>query len=244
MKKIISYGHLPGDLVLIPPSVKKSANQMAQSIVRARKASFTHIAIIADPTSIIHAMPDEGVCFARINEVLSPGKSIGYRVLRHVDLDIDMSLVMRLRNRMLFYLGQKYNFSFFLRRRERSSYCSELAAKVYKDIGYPLCKKLPRNTLPVDIENLLHNPHWLDVTSLYVRIHDVEKIEICIPGSDKLLENAGMQIHEIEELIHKSHHVLLKGQKTLNTLNRIIGLPEETIELPREYWDVDPKDKS
>gem|GEM_PF-5994144 len=67
----------------------------------------------------------------------------------------------------MYYLDQPYNKVFFARIRDHSSYCSELAAKAYSKIGFPLSHRNAKFVLPIDLEKLVFKEKWLDVTHEY-----------------------------------------------------------------------------
>lgn len=244
---------LAGDLILLRPSKGgKSFNTIYQSALRMRKADFSHVAIALDPFTALHAMPTGGVQQVEISELLKGMDGSCFRVLRNKAFEQDLSLQQTIRKDLLFHHGQPYNLAFSFRRRERSSYCSELAAKAYLRSGQPLSHKPPKKVLPVDIERLTNMPGWLVVTSIYIQTMKDEKTVESDPELQKFFENSNATIHEtalfqmeVEATLHKSilnQHATLR---LLNEIEKVFEIPE--LELPEpasEYWDVPSNSKS
>jgi len=243
---------LTGDILLISSSSRKSANTSVQTLLRFRRASFSHVAIVLDATTAIHAMPDEGVHLVPLAELLRQIDRTRLKTLRHLDLDRSTELQMELREALLYFHNQRYNKLFFARLGEGSSYCSELAAKAYRRIGKPLTKRLPRNTLPEDLAALSGHRHkWIDATGIYADDEpEPQIIDSIVPGlsdvfasSGKALEEAGGLFREGESAMHEIIKRQQEVQDLINTFNEALGLPKKEIKQPREYWDAPGKGK-
>lgn len=225
---------MPGDLILIYN--RKSVSKAMQQAIRWKRTRVSHIAIVSSMDTVIHATPRNGVHYKSLKSVISEATTNGFRVIRHCDLDNDndMELTLYLVKRLRFYHEQSYNFLFFWRRRETASYCSELAAKAYKDIKHSLSARQPRNTLPVDIERNLSDKNWLDVTGLYL------EDRFFLNGE---LEAAAENSQKINSYIHHMARTQKKIVEAINERNRKLGLPPMTpFTSPVKFWDTKPND--
>lgn len=237
---------LAGDLILLKSSKIGKLNRAYQSLIRGRKADFSHVAIALDHLTALHAIPSGGVQQIEISELLKGKDVVSYRVLRNKKFELDISLHQTIRQNLLFHHGQMYNLAFNFRRLERSSYCSELAAKAYSRTGIPLSSKQPKQVLPVDIQQLGESKEWLDVTSVYLQTLSDENTVESDPELQKFFENSNATMHEaalfqmeIEATLHEgalNQHATLR---LLNEIERVFDIPK--LELPEqanEYWNV------
>lgn len=236
---------LPGDIVFVKTGKKKNLSIVGQSVLRATKASYSHVAIVLDPGSLIHSMPGKGVITVGLKtELKSSGKG-NITVLRHCDLEKDENKRMELREKLSFYRKQRYNYALSLRRNETSSYCSELAAKAYSDIGIPLVQNAVRNTLPIDLEVLFNDKLWKDVTDEYEVDTDYKSVIDFSPELAEWLENSDAIIQKTSEAQRIAEDHLQQSSKEqarmlalINRLNELTGQEKLDIELPNKYWDT------
>lgn len=164
---------LVGDLILIRTKVrKKSCNLIAQSVLRCRGAEYSHVAIAIDPIFALHSMPAGGVHTVPLYDLITNGSVERFVVFRSLTLEASREFQLKLRRALLYYIDQPYNKTFFARIGDRSSFCSELAAKAYKKSGMPITKKPSRFVLPADLEALSRNAKWRIVTGQYREVQN------------------------------------------------------------------------
>ena len=107
-------------------------------------------------------------------------KRYGHRwaAFRHRALAKDHQLAARVQLRTQYYLGQQYNWLFHGSRlvgerySQTHSFCSELVARVFSDLGEPFCREraiAPQNLLPTDIASETQGENWENVTEEYRR---------------------------------------------------------------------------
>lgn len=236
-------GHLPGDIILIEPTKAPSFNTSYQSAIRLRKSKYSHVAIVLDPGTIIHSMPKSGVSTELFSKFKTQLKSRRFQVIRHVRMDKSESLRFELRNRLLFYRRQKYNFLFSFGNSKKTSYCSELAAKAYRDINISVCRKTPKRTLPIDLQPLLSNSEWINVTPIYApeRTHTATALKSFFEKSNALIDESAELNFQLEDLMQESVRQQKNMLMMINELHAIFGLNEVKLDFPREYWDSKPK---
>lgn len=118
----------PGDLILM------NANQalaIAQRTIY-KNARSSHIALVHADFICIDAVPKKGASNRIISEVLADAEP-GWRVIRHKLVGAtDTDSIMRA---CAFYLAQPYLILPSKRSAKNFAYCSELARKVYRDVG-------------------------------------------------------------------------------------------------------------
>ncbi len=160
-----------GDLLLFEPDpTAKSGSVSIQRILRfARFVRFSHVAIALNSVHAIHSVPGRGVHISRLSELISERHFYSGRVeaFRHATLDCDVGLCKDIERELWHYFNQPY-FHPLHRIGDKSSYCSELAAKAYLKIGVRLTRRSPRRTLPLDIEQAVSSPEWLKVSVQYL----------------------------------------------------------------------------
>lgn len=241
-----------GDIFLIRShSQNKTPNTVAQTLLRFRKASFSHVAIQIGEFNTIHAMPKGGVHVVKTAELLkhiSPENAI---VLRHRDMQKNVTLQIKLREKLFFYYKQPYNFAFFLRMREVASYCSELAAKAYKDIGVPISMKNPRHVLPVDLEALRQHPDWQDVSLAYDGLNKNKQSTPLDEALDRYFASDHKSREDTEDLLIKLEGIFqenggdqIKMTRMINIRRRMLGLKPISITLARYYWNLQKRKPS
>lgn len=118
----------PGDVILM------NANQALAIAQRAiyKNARSSHIALVHADFICIDAVPKKGASNRIISEVLADAEP-GWRVIRHKLVGAtDTDTIMRA---CAFYLAQPYLILPSKRSAKNFAYCSELARKVYRDVG-------------------------------------------------------------------------------------------------------------
>lgn len=228
MSKTNYLCRLAGDIIFISAAKNVSGNLIGQSALRMKKATYSHVAITLDHGSIIHAMKGQGVIQEDIETILSQAKDRPIKVIRHIALDNGDSLHQELYKRVLYYHQESYNSKLFLNRKEGSSFCSELAAKAYSDIGIAITKRKPKNTLPLDIHTASDSDQWLDVTDLY--LNDIY---------DETTNNTFSKMSEYHRYMNETIHEQAKKQretlKLINKFNTTYGQPEQKLDIQPEY---------
>lgn len=228
---------------MIPPrDLEKSPNTFIQSILRFRRASCAHVAISVGRFTALHAMPEEGVHAVWTKSLVNPCPPGSLRVIRNISLSNNAELCAKLRTRLFFYYRQKYNSAFFFRRFENASYCSELAAKAYADVGLPISHRSPKYILPVDFEKLPIDS-WLDVTSAYFPPEDpIQKSDLELYMEKYVLRSA-LEHAKIEKFLIETEDALYCSELNqvaisgpLNQMRQLLGLPAVTINFVRDTW--------
>jgi len=157
----------PGDIIFLRQNSRKSLNIHAQSLIRGKRALYSHIAIAVKQGNAIHSMPREGVHVVRVHDLLNSSGAT-FQVFRHIVVNATPELHTKLEDGLWYFNQQKYNKRFFMRTRNNASFCSELASKAYAKINIEISRKPSSHTLPVDIfEKISKNEGWLEVTDLY-----------------------------------------------------------------------------
>ena len=123
----------------------------------------SHILISVSDGFYIHATSEHGVHFISIKELL-PQIEQNYKIIRFKD--INEIQYEELSKKVMFYMGQVYNKSFFFEK-TGASFCSELAAKIYKLAGIPIFnEKPPHLVIPANFEKEANlNEDWIDITA-------------------------------------------------------------------------------
>ena len=157
---------MPGDLFLMCGDAKSSEWLARLQKAIYKKANSSHVMISMGDGAFVHATPDGGVNFTSypsINESLKDG----WRVIRRAELTQDN--YDTLQKSAMFYAGQAYNYKFFLNGNDSSSFCSELAAKIYALAGIDLVpERDPSKTTPAHLDKIAdEGGQWQDVTNIY-----------------------------------------------------------------------------
>lgn len=157
---------MPGDLFLMCGDAKSS--EWLARIQKAiyNKAKSSHVMISMGDGAFVHATPDGGVNFTSYPSIADSMKD-GWRVIRRSQLT--QNNYDDLQKSTMFYAGQAYNYKFFLQGNDSSSFCSELAAKIYSMVGIELtAEKEPSKTTPAHLDRIAdEGDPWKDVTDLY-----------------------------------------------------------------------------
>jgi Permuted papain-like amidase enzyme, YaeF/YiiX, C92 family len=225
-----------GDIILFrQPTDLKSPNTLAQSVLRRRKALFSHVAISVGEFFAIHAMPDEGV---HVVPLSSFSKDL-LLVYRHVKVDENLDLQLQLRSRLFYYFGQPYNRAFWLRRFETASYCSELAAKAYADVGLPLSHRNPKHVLPVDLQDLPVD-EWTAVTVAYSPQTETPLSLAIAEAMGARSDEQRMSMEEflikVERKLHEAEVNQFRVNGLLNELRSLMFLPRHVFNFGRSTW--------
>ncbi|NNM79647.1 MAG: hypothetical protein HKM01_04230 [Gallionella sp.] len=149
----------PGDVILM------TSNQALANIQRAlyKDAKSSHVALVHADFICIDAIPKEGVSNRIISEVLADAQS-GWRVIRHKLVGkTNTDSIMRA---CTFYLAQPYLICPSTKSGKKFAYCSELARKVYRDVGVT-STGIPNKSIiaPAHFDRLAdEHAEWMNVT--------------------------------------------------------------------------------
>lgn len=216
----------PGDIIFLSPGAK-SANTKAQSIVRRRDAIHSHVAVAVGHGNAIHAMPHDGVHATTIRSLLSEPR-IEFSVFRNKSLSLNNNLLEKLEEQIWYFNRQNYNYFLFLRPRFNASFCSELVAKAYEEIGVTISLKRPSSTLPVDIyEFIQKNSDWENETNIYTEFF----LGPDHTPSDDLYSVLALRIEE-------GNQDMAHGQQLLIDRIEAIQKSPAHFEPSRKYWNV------
>jgi hypothetical protein len=152
-----------GDLLLV-----RGTNPMSKPIVLGQKlikplhATSSHILISIADGIYIHATGDKGVHITTFKEELPTVKD-DWKAIRLKDITDEQ--LENLIKSVLHYMGQDYNSKFFISS-ETSSFCSELASKIYKKANISILgDKEAQNVIPADFDKEANiQGEWEDVT--------------------------------------------------------------------------------
>lgn len=148
-----------GDLILMTGN---------QALAKAQKALYkdarsSHVAIVHADYICIDAIPKVGASNRIIPDVLADVEP-GWRVIRHKSVGPDNTEgIMRA---CTFYLAQPYKILPSKKSAKKFAYCSELARKVYRDVGVA-GTGIPDASIiaPAHFDQLAdQHPNWVDVT--------------------------------------------------------------------------------
>lgn len=126
------------------------------------KNTSSHILISVGDGFYIHSTSDRGVHFITIKELL-PEIEPDFKAIRLKN--INEQQYEELNKKVMFYMGQVYNKTFFIPREDRS-FCSELAAKIYDISGISIIGgKSPQYVIPADFEKEANMENeWENIT--------------------------------------------------------------------------------
>ncbi len=224
-----------GDIILLSPHAK-SLNTKAQSLIRRKSAIHSHVAVAVKQGNAIHAMPKAGVHAATIRSLLTES-DIEFLVFRNKKIKQNNELLYRLEDKLWYFNKQKYNFFLFFHSRTNASFCSELLAKAYKEIGIDVSSRRPSATLPVDIHEFVQkSTEWEDITSIYANFFLTQN---CTPADD-LASNFVRQIEEQNQSMTQGQRKLIDRINRIHRKNKIS--PTE-IKPTRQYWNTDKKER-
>ena len=235
----------PGDLILVQAKTQnKSPNRIAQTILAAKRATYSHLAIAIDGAFALHSMPEEGVHEIEIQTLLSPTNTSAFAVLRHRDLDGNKKLQTELREALFYHLEEPYNLKFYLRLKRSGSDCSEFAAKAYARIDRPLMKRWPQFVLPVHVERLFGSRSWLDVTALYRAGLEPQPTSALKEELDHILGPIRERVRSAQLLALEMERAMRRSSRHQNSvagvaqlLAKLGGVPPPPLPKTRPYWD-------
>jgi hypothetical protein len=176
-----------GDILLVKnKAIKSKLNVVLQFFGTFKKSEHSHALLALSQGTFIEAMSYDksvqrfGVDVVCIKELLarfSDDYEGNWKVLRFKFLTDSQR--DGIENRSAYYFGQIYNRNILIRgvggkSYKSSSYCSELIARIYEDIGISMKK---RDIWPTHLNSLeKNNPeNWIDVTNLY-NLHESDCI--------------------------------------------------------------------
>lgn len=152
-----------GDLLLVRgtnPMSKPIA--LGQKLIKPFHATSSHILISIADGIYIHATGDKGVHITTFKEELPTVKD-NWKAIRLKNItDEELENLVK---SVLHYMGQDYNSKFFVGS-ETSSFCSELAAKIYKKANISILgDKEAQNVIPADFDKEANiQEEWEDIT--------------------------------------------------------------------------------
>lgn len=155
-----------GDILLVTGQGKLSAPLVAAQKVIYSKATSSHVEFGLGDGCFVHATGDGGVHLTFITEELKQCER-NWRAIRLKSITDEQQEILAAAG--LYYLRQGYNKIFMGNGNEHSSFCSELAAKIYQKSEVEiLSKKQPSKVAPAhfDLEADVQ-ADWEDVTDEY-----------------------------------------------------------------------------
>lgn len=229
----------PGDIILM------TGNQALANIqtVIYKAAKSSHVAIVHADFVCIDATTKVGVSNRVIPDVLSDVKP-GWRVIRHKSVGPENTDgIMRA---CAFYLAQPYKILPLKKSAQKSAYCSELARKVYRDIGVA-GTGIPDNRIiaPAHFDQLAdHHPNWVDVTeSLRPAVDFCQKYPEILRSIAKVfidgLKLNRSRFEERTETIAKIHILVKVGKISKEVAKEAVAqLREVEKNMNHTFWDV------
>lgn len=153
----------PGDVILMASN---------KALVIAQKARYPYINVKSSHVALVHAdficieaLTKTGVSNRIVSDVLADAEP-GWRVIRHKSIgQATIDSIMRACN---FYLAQPYLILPSKKSAKNFAYCSELARKVYRDIGITN-SGIPDKSIiaPAHFDQLADaHPQWMDITEI------------------------------------------------------------------------------
>lgn len=126
------------------------------------KNNASHILIAISDGFYIHAIPEGGVQIIFIRDILhefeDDWRAIRLKNLKEVDVE-------ELTKSVFYYKDQEYNYKYFTTQ-INSSFCSELAAKIYLRAGIKIFNFPPKFVKPSNFaKEADKNENWEDITS-------------------------------------------------------------------------------
>lgn len=170
-----TLGQLPGDVALVKGhgAISNAIIQAQRLLVPGYEPHYSHVALCLAPGALIHST-GEGVHIVGPNKIFNDALYESRKVLRSVELQDrisrDNSYSYEITRKAVYYLRQRYNHLFLLKdvsSTDETSFCSELVAKVYRDLGIVISDLPATTTYPVHVEQLATSVDWMDVTDLY-----------------------------------------------------------------------------
>ena len=153
-----------GDIFLVRGQGKFSTILSSAQKAFYKNARSSHILIALAEGSFIHATSDGGVDIIFF-EYLLPSIDDDWRAIRLKNLTEEQR--DEIRKAAIFYFEQGYNYKYLLKGNDHSSFCSELAAKIYHKAGVTILDgKQSNKTIPADFDREADaQVNWIDITN-------------------------------------------------------------------------------
>jgi hypothetical protein len=152
-----------GDLLLVRgTNLMSKPISLGQKLIKPLHATSSHILISIADGIYIHATGDKGVHITTFKEELPTVKD-DWKAIRLKDITDEQ--LENLTKSVLHYMGQDYNSKIFISS-ETSSFCSELASKIYQKANISILgDKEAQNVIPADFDKEANiQEEWEDVT--------------------------------------------------------------------------------
>lgn len=229
----------PGDLILMTGS---------QTLAKVQKALYenarsSHVAIVHADFICIDAIPGAGASNRVLPDVLAYVEP-GWRVIRHKAIGPDdADNFMRA---CAFYLAQPYKILPSKKSAKKFAYCSELARKIYRDIGVA-GTGIPNASIiaPAHFDRLAdQHPNWVDVTeSLRPAVEFCQKYPEILRATAKLfIDGLKLNQRRFEERTEQlaKIQVLVKTGKLSRAQGQTSTAQIRVIEqnMNNTFWDV------
>lgn len=154
-----------GDIILMTGTSSGSKALVEIQKKSYPKARSSHVALVQTGFICVDAIPKIGVSNRVISEILRDVE-LNWRVMRCKKI-AEKNLSDTITKACVFYLAQPYKILPSKKNRQKNTYCSELARKIYSISGVDGVG-IPKNLIikPADFDRLLdsNHPEWLDVT--------------------------------------------------------------------------------
>lgn len=174
---------LPGDIILVEGRNKLSPKLIAAQKVFYANARSSHVMIHIGDGIVIHATGDKGVYLAPLFLELENCEE-RWTVIRNKKIaDLDKDLVLK--NTIQFYAQSYstdvYKFKELKVEDSESSFCSELAHRIYISLGVDINLSSKRKLFPCDMDRLADeidiNSDWENVTQSYQEIFSLPELD-------------------------------------------------------------------
>jgi hypothetical protein len=146
-----------------------------QTLLRGRRAKWSHVMITISQAGALHSIPKTGVTIEGWDALFAARRFGGGRMKVYRSPKVDYLGLNVLKEAETAYKA-KYNSVFMFRnfpgvRRYflRSFFCSELAAAFLSKHGVG-GDKLPMRIFPIDLAQMLESQGWIDVSHIYERV--------------------------------------------------------------------------
>lgn len=172
-----------GDIVLVEGCNKISPKLIAAQKLFYLKACSSHVMIHIGDGIVIHATGGKGVHLSPLFLELENCKT-NWRVIRNNKL-AEMNLDLVLKNTLQFY-AQSYSTEVYKSKdvkfvESESSFCSELAHKIYLSLGIDIQLTTIRKLFPCDLDRLADDicpeSDWIIVTDSYKEIFNLPDLD-------------------------------------------------------------------
>lgn len=153
----------PGDVFMVRGNGKFSTLLASAQKAFYGKAKSSHVLINLAEGSFVHATTDGGIGIVFFEDVLTEIDP-SWRAIRLNGLT--QSQREEIMKAAIFYLEQGYNYKYFAKENDHSSFCSELVVKIYRKAGVQLFDgKSPNKTIPADFDRACDSDdEWKEVT--------------------------------------------------------------------------------